>query len=90
MAVAGCSGGGSASVLDTGSISGGAAACRERDILGLFNVYENANVSSALMGQYAARSERCGRRFFFAAEGSLAEKTPSITRFHSQNSTASF
>jgi len=51
MAVAGCSGGGSASVLDTGSISGGAAACRERDILGLFNVYENANVSSALMGQ---------------------------------------
>jgi len=51
MAVAGCGRGGRAAALDTGSISGGAAACREKDILGLFNVYENANVSSALMGQ---------------------------------------
>lgn len=77
-------------MLDAGSVSGAATASGERAILRLSNAHEGASVSKALEQQYASDCVRRSGGSSFAAEKSLAERTPSIKPFRALFATATY
>ena len=81
----GCEGGGSAAMLDAGSMSGGGASCGARAMLELCNAQERASVSTSVHAALRIGLRVLQRQIRLRAEQVLAEKTPPIMLNHSLN-----